>query len=158
MITAETAIGTTPTLIDTDPTPMPVDSGAAARLQTVNQMVNCEARLDRVFSALSDPTRRAIVARLAMGESSVTGLAEPFDMSLPAVSKHLRVLESAGLLTRDIEGRVHRCRLVAKPLSEAVVWLETYRRFWEQQFDALANFLETTDPAPKRRSRRQRRH
>ncbi len=113
----------------------------------LNQMVNHEARLDRVFSALSDRTRRAIVARLASGESSVTGLAAPFRMSLPAVSKHLRVLERAGLLSRNIDGRFHRCRLLATPLNEAAVWLESYRRFWEQQFDALAHFLARSRPA-----------
>ncbi len=121
-------------------------------------MVNSEARLDRVFSALSDPTRRAIVARLATGESSVTALAAPFDMSLPAVSKHLRVLEGAGLLSRNIDGRVHRCRLVAKPLNDAVAWLESYRQFWEEQFDSLADFLEKSRPASRRRASREGRH
>lgn len=120
----------------------------------LNQMVNQESHLDRVFSALSDPTRRAIVARLAAGESSVTELAAPFAMTLPAVSKHLRVLESAGLVARDIDGRVHRCRLVAQPLDEAMTWLETYRTFWEQQLDTLAEFLAKDRPAPGRRKPR----
>jgi DNA-binding transcriptional ArsR family regulator len=109
----------------------------------LNHMVNCsQGRLDATFGALADPTRRAIVARLAQGEASVTKLAEPFDVSLPAISKHLRVLESAGLLKREIDGRVHRCRLAAAPMQEAAAWIERYREFWEQQFDALAEYLE----------------
>ena len=119
-------------------------------------MVNNQARLDRVFSALSDSTRRALVARLARGESSVTALAAPFAMSLPAVSKHLRVLERAGLLARSIDGRVHRCRLVAEPLNRAVSWLESYREFWEQQLDSLAAFLADEDRRASRRRRRRR--
>ena len=98
--------------------------------------------LNRTFAALSDPTRRAIVARLAAGEASVTEIAEPFAMSLPAVSKHLRVLEEAGLLARRKEGRVHRIRLVAKPLREASEWISVYRDFWEGRLDALAEYLE----------------
>ena len=120
-------------------------------------MVNHEARLDRVFAALSDPTRRAIVARLALGQSSVTELAAPFAMSLPAVSKHLRVLEGAGLLSRAIDGRVHHLSLLAKPIDEAVQWLETHRRFWEQQLDALAHFLAADEAASRRPTRRPRR-
>jgi DNA-binding transcriptional ArsR family regulator len=103
------------------------------------------AALDATFGALSDPTRRAILARLSQGESTVKALAAPFDMSLPAVSKHLRVLESAGLLKREVDGRVHRCRLAADPLKDAAAFIEHYRRFWEAQFDALQEFLETTD-------------
>lgn len=117
----------------------------------INQMVNHEAHLDRVFSALADPTRRAIVARLAAGESSVSELAAPFAMTLPAVSKHLRVLESAGLVARDIDGRVHRCRLVARPLDQAMSWLATYRAFGELQVDALAGFRAEERPPPRRR-------
>jgi DNA-binding transcriptional ArsR family regulator len=101
--------------------------------------------LDATFSALSDPTRRAILAQLARGESTVKSLAAPFDMSLPAVSKHLRVLESAGLLKREIDGRIHRCRLAPNPLKSAGAWIEHYRRFWEGQFDALAEFLESPE-------------
>jgi DNA-binding transcriptional ArsR family regulator len=100
--------------------------------------------LDATFGALADPTRRAILARLARGEAMVTKLAEPFAMSLPAVSKHLRVLESAGLLQREIDGRVHRCRLAAEPMKDAAGWIEQYRTFWETQFDALAIYLEAT--------------
>jgi len=97
--------------------------------------------LDATFAALSDSTRRAILARLSCGESTVKSLAEPFDMSLPAVSKHLRVLESAGLLRREIDGRIHRCRLDAEPMKTAAAWIDHYRAFWETQFDALAKFL-----------------
>jgi DNA-binding transcriptional ArsR family regulator len=94
--------------------------------------------LDLVFSAVSDETRRAIVARLAQGEASVSELAEPFSMSLAAVSKHLRVLERAGLMTQRQEGRVRKCILVAEPLREADRWLGDYRRFWDTRLDALA--------------------
>jgi DNA-binding transcriptional ArsR family regulator len=108
-------------------------------------MVNYSAtQLDATFGALSDPTRRAILARLAQGETTVKALAAPFSMSLPAVSKHLRVLESAGLLRREIDGRVHRCRLAARPMKNASAWIERYRAFWETQFDALAKYLEKT--------------
>ena len=98
--------------------------------------------LDIVFSALADPTRRAILARLAEGESSVGELAEPFDISLPAISRHLRVLRNAGLVLRHKDGRVRRCALDAAPLKAASDWVETYRRFWDDQFDALAEYLE----------------
>jgi DNA-binding transcriptional ArsR family regulator len=99
--------------------------------------------LDATFGALSDPTRRAILARLAQGEAMVTELAEPFRVSLPAISKHVRVLEAAGLLEREVDGRVHRCRLAAEPMKNAAAWIEQYRVFWELQFDALAKYLET---------------
>ena len=108
-------------------------------------MVNYStAGLDSTFGALSDPTRRAILARLAQGEAKVTELAEPFKMSLPAISKHLRVLESAGLLRREIDGRVHRIRLDADPMKNAAAWIAQYRAFWESQFDALEKFLQET--------------
>ncbi len=108
-------------------------------------MVNYStAPLDATFGALADPTRRAILARLAQGEAMVTELAEPFRVSLPAISKHVRVLESAGLLEREISGRVHRCRLAAEPMKNAAAWIEQYRAFWESQFEALATYLETT--------------
>jgi DNA-binding transcriptional ArsR family regulator len=97
--------------------------------------------LDRTFAALADPTRRAILARLARGEASVTELAEPFKISLPAISKHLRVLEKAGLLAREKEGRVHRCRLMVKPMKEAAEWMAFYQGFWEEKFGALADYL-----------------
>lgn len=100
--------------------------------------------LDTTFAALADPTRRAILARLARGDTPVTELARPFDISLPAISKHLRVLEKAGLLTQEKEGRVRRCRLVAEPLRDAAEWIVRYRQFWEGQFDALAEYLNET--------------
>jgi len=105
--------------------------------------------LDRTFAALSDPTRRAILARLAQGDTSVTELAEPFNVSLPAISKHLRVLERAGLLIQEKDGRVRRCRLVAEPLKEAAAWIVRYQKFWEAQFDALADYLKKTLPDQK---------
>src|SRR6478736_1358174 len=107
-------------------------------------MVNYSpALLDATFGALSDPTRRAILGRLAQGEATVGELAAPFHVSLPAVSKHLRVLESAGLLRREIDGRIHRCRLSAQPMKDAARWIEEYRKFWEHQFDALAKYLDS---------------
>jgi DNA-binding transcriptional ArsR family regulator len=105
--------------------------------------------LDSVFSALADPTRRAILARLATGHSSVGDLAEPFDISLPAVSRHLRVLRNAGLITRHKDGRVRLCTLEAAPLQAASDWIETYRQFWEGQFDSLAEYLERTQDGTK---------
>lgn len=103
--------------------------------------------LDATFSALADPTRRAILARLATGEASVTELARPFSISLPAISKHLRVLEEAGLLEREKQGRVHRCRMVVGPLHDAAEWLLFYRRLWESTFDSLATFFAADTPA-----------
>src|SRR5271169_493649 len=106
-------------------------------------MVNYSgAVLDSTFAALSDTTRRGILARLARGEMSVSDLAAPYEMSLPAVSKHLRVLEKAGLVARHKDGRVHRCRLIAEPMKDAAQWIESNRLFWEEQFDALARYLE----------------
>jgi len=98
--------------------------------------------LDATFSALTDPTRRAILARLASGEASVTELAEPFAMSQPAISKHLRVLERAGLISRGRDAQRRPCRLEAKPLAEATQWLENYRRFWEGSFQLLDSLLD----------------
>ncbi|GGU34558.1 ArsR/SmtB family transcription factor [Streptomyces violascens] len=98
-------------------------------------------RLSVVFAALADPTRRAILARLAEGEATVGELAEPFEMSLPAVSRHLKVLEKAGLITRGRSAQWRPCRLEAAPLADATDWLERYRRFWEGSFDALAEHL-----------------
>ncbi|OGC78709.1 MAG: transcriptional regulator [candidate division Zixibacteria bacterium RBG_16_50_21] len=97
--------------------------------------------LDATFSALSDPTRRAILRRLAKGESTVTQLAEPFDVSLPAISKHLRVLEGAGLLVQERQGRIRRCQLSVKPLHDAARWIDRYRRFWQESFDRLDDYL-----------------
>jgi DNA-binding transcriptional ArsR family regulator len=98
--------------------------------------------LDATFAALADPTRRAILARLASGEASVMELAEPFAMSQPAISKHLKVLESAGLISRSRDAQRRPCRLKAKPLEEATEWLENYRRFWEESFEKLDSLLE----------------
>jgi DNA-binding transcriptional ArsR family regulator len=98
-------------------------------------------RLSATFAALSDPTRRAILARLAAGERSVTELAAPFEMSLPAISKHLKVLERAGLIARGREAQWRPCRLAAGPLKDASDFLERYRRFWEESFDRLDDYL-----------------
>ncbi len=107
--------------------------------------------LDATFAALADPTRRAILARLASGEASVTELAEPFAMSQPAISKHLKVLERAGLISRGQDAQRRPRRLEAKPLAEANQWLEGYRQFWEQSFqrlDALLEELKTEEKKP----------
>ena len=98
--------------------------------------------MSMTFAALADPTRRAILARLALGETSVTQLAEPFEMSLPAVSKHLKVLERAGLISRGREAQWRPCKLEAQPLQQAAGWLDDYRRFWEQSFDRLDEYLK----------------
>jgi DNA-binding transcriptional ArsR family regulator len=97
--------------------------------------------LNRTFAALADPTRRAILAQLASGETSVTKLAEPFEMTLPAVSKHLKVLESAGLIVRGRQAQWRPCRLDAAPLRDVSEWVERYRRFWEESFDRLDAYL-----------------
>lgn len=107
--------------------------------------VSEDERLNAVFSALSDPTRRRIIARLSRGPTSVGELAEPFDMSLPAVSKHLSVLERAGLIHRERDGRIQRCQLDAQPLEAASEFIERYRVFWESSLDQLAEYLEKGD-------------
>jgi DNA-binding transcriptional ArsR family regulator len=99
-------------------------------------------RLSATFAALADPTRRAILARLARGEASVGDLAAPFDISLPAVSRHLKVLEHAGLIEREADAQWRMCRLKGRPLREAHGWLERYRRFWEESLDRLVEYLE----------------
>jgi DNA-binding transcriptional ArsR family regulator len=96
--------------------------------------------LDATFAALADPTRRAILARLASGEASVNELAEPFDMTLPGISKHLKVLERAGLISRSRVAQSRPCRLEAAPLRDAADWVESYRRFWEGSFDRLEDY------------------
>jgi len=123
------------------------------------------AALDSTFAALSDATRRGILARLAQqGEISVSDLAAPYKLSLPAVSKHLRVLEHAGLVSRQKDGRVRRCRLRAEPMKDAAAWIEHYRQFWEAQLASLARYLEDSaneggnkkhgkQPAKRRRGR-----
>jgi DNA-binding transcriptional ArsR family regulator len=105
-------------------------------------MVSVAKRLDRTFGALADPTRRAILARLAKGEASVTELAEPFEMSLPAVSKHLKVLERAGLVSRGRERQWRPARLRAAPIKEVAEWTDRYRRFWEERYDRLDEYLD----------------
>ena len=97
--------------------------------------------LDRVFAALADPTRRRILTRLGAGAVSVSELAAPFRMSLPAVSKHISALEKAGLIAREVDGRVHRCHLNAAGLSSAAAWIDQHRRFWNQQFDSLERYV-----------------
>jgi DNA-binding transcriptional ArsR family regulator len=101
-----------------------------------------EDRLDATFASLADPTRRAILARLAQGEATVNELAEPFEMSLPAISRHLKVLERAGLISRGREAQWRPCRLEAGPLKDIANWVERYRRFWDQSFDRMADYLK----------------
>ncbi len=116
--------------------------------------------LSVTFAALADPTRRAILARLTEGEAAVGALAAPFDLSLPTVSRHLNVLEAARLITREKDAQWRRCRLDPAPLKEAAEWIQRYRAFWEQSLDALARYLEDTDPSrgssPPRRRRGKR--
>src|ERR671918_465869 len=119
-------------------------------------------QLSTTFAALSDPTRRAILARLAAGECSVTELAEPFDMSMPAVSKHLRVLERAGLIARGREAQWRPCRIEAGPLKEVAAWTERYRQIWEARLDRLDTYLEQMKAKKEkdhgRRQRSKQRH
>jgi DNA-binding transcriptional ArsR family regulator len=115
-------------------------------------MVTIEGRLDRTFGALADPTRRAILARLADGEATVGELARPFRVSRPAISKHLRVLERAGLVRREREGRVSRCELDGAAMRQAAEWIARYRVFWEGRLDALARYMERS--ASSRRKER----
>jgi DNA-binding transcriptional ArsR family regulator len=114
-------------------------------------------RLSDTFAALADPTRRAILARLASGQCSVTELAEPFDMSMPAVSKHLRVLERAGLVSRGREAQWRPCRIDAGPLREVVDWAERYRHLWEARLDRLDSYLNELKAKEKRHARHARR-
>ena len=142
----------------------PIDSSIAG-LYLTDKLFNrpvqyaiMQDTLSLTLSALADPTRRAILARLAQGETSVTELAEPFDMSLPAVSKHLKVLEKAGLISRGREAQWRPCKLEAGPMRDVAGWLEHYRRFFEESFDRLDEYLqrlqkgETTD-APEQKGR-----
>jgi DNA-binding transcriptional ArsR family regulator len=99
-------------------------------------------RLDAAFSALADPTRRAILARLALGETTVNELAEPFDMSLPNISKHLKVLENAGLISRSRDAQRRPCKIEPEPLKEVAGWVEAYRKLWEERFDRLDDYLK----------------
>jgi len=120
----------------------------------VNQMVKYTPDvLNRTFAALADPTRRRILAHLAHGDRCVTDLARPHRMSLPAVSKHLRVLENAGLIRRKRYGRVHELKLEALPMKKAAQWIEEYRRFWEGSLDRLADYLEKTNKRADQKGR-----
>jgi DNA-binding transcriptional ArsR family regulator len=119
-------------------------------------MVTSARKLDRTFAALSDSTRRAILARLAEGEATVGELARPFRVSRPAISKHLRVLERAGLVERARDGRVSRCELDAEPMRDAAEWIQRYAEFWSDRLGSLARYLERKPPDegnPKRRKR-----
>ena len=113
-------------------------------------------QLSATFAALADPTRRAILARLVTGERSVTELAEPFAMSMPAVSKHLRVLERAGLIARGRDAQWRPCRLEAAPLEEVAEWTERYRAVWEQRFDRLETYLQELKAKEKRHGRKRK--
>ena len=113
-------------------------------------------QLSTTFAALADPTRRAILSRLTNGEASVTELAQPFDMSLPAITKHLKVLQRAGLITQGREAQWRPCRLQAKPMREAAEWMEPYRRHWEQRLDRLEDYLRESTYKPPRRSRKRK--
>ena len=112
--------------------------------------------LSAKFAALADPTRRAILARLALGESSVNELAEPFDMSLPAVSKHLKVLEHAGLITRSREAQYRPCKIDAGALKDVDDWLERYRKLWEERFDRLDAYLKELQGKGKKNGKRRK--
>src|SRR5215472_17562039 len=112
--------------------------------------------LSTILAALADPTRRAILARLSLGDSSVTELAAPFDMSLPAVSKHLKVLERAGLIARGRIAQRRPCRLKATPLKDVAAWVESYRRFWLQSFDRLDDYLQIVKQKERARGRKQK--
>ena len=114
-------------------------------------------QLSTTFAALADPTRRAILARLSSGECSVTELAEPFDMSMPAVSKHLRVLERAGLIARGREAQWRPCRIEPAPVREVAAWAERYRHIWEKRFDRLDSYLQEMKAKEQKHGRKQRR-
>jgi DNA-binding transcriptional ArsR family regulator len=115
-------------------------------------------RLSETFGALADPTRRAILARLASGEASVTDLASPFEMSMPAISKHLKVLERAGLIARGREAQWRPCRLQAGPLQDVAGWVEHYRRFWEESFDRLDVYLQELKAKNSRKKKKEKKH
>ena len=121
----------------------------------VNRMVYSQTTLDRTFAALADPTRRAILARLARGEATVNELAEPFDISLPAISRHLKVLEGARLIVRERDRQFQRCRLAPNGLRDAAEWIEFYRDFWTQSLDRLeVHLAQEKRHGSRRRSKR----
>jgi DNA-binding transcriptional ArsR family regulator len=113
--------------------------------------------LSQTFAALADPTRRAILARLALGEATVNQLAEPFDMQLPSVSKHLKVLQRAGLVSQSRQAQFRPCRLEGEPLKQVATWVFNYRAFWEESFDRLDAFLAATAPTERRKPTKKRR-
>lgn len=115
-------------------------------------------RLSETFGALADPTRRAILARLATGEASVTQLASPFEMSMPAISKHLKVLERAGLIARGREAQWRPCRLRAGPLQDVAGWVEHYRRFWDESFDRLDVYLQELQQKESGNKKKEKKH
>jgi DNA-binding transcriptional ArsR family regulator len=120
--------------------------------------MNATDRLNATFLALADPTRRAILARLALGEASVNELAEPFDMSQPAVSKHLKMLERAGLVSRGRDAQRRPCRIEARPLEAAYLWIERYRQMWDMNFERLDTLLDELQSTTKASKRRPKRH
>jgi DNA-binding transcriptional ArsR family regulator len=119
--------------------------------QPVKHMQHQDAKLDATFAALADPTRRAILARLALGETSVTDLARPFDMTMPAISKHLKVLEKAGLIDRGRDAQSRPARLNPAALKLAAVWIDEYRKYWEESFDRLEAYLQKLKADQKRK-------
>jgi len=121
------------------------------------ELIGYPLRLDETFAALADPTRRAILARLASGQASVMELAQPFAMTQPAISKHLKVLERAGLISRSRDAQRRPCRLEARPLAEADAYLQGYRRFWEASFQRLDGLLDEIKTRDAKRKKRQRR-
>ena len=133
---------------------------SAGLMNTFNRIVKCPRQsLDRTFAALADPTRRLILEQLAGGDRCVTELARPYSISLPAISKHIRVLETAGLVRRHRCGRMHQLTLEAEPMKRAARWMEEYRRFWEGTLDALARYLEEkSQPQTKSETSRSTKH
>lgn len=121
-------------------------------------LIDQPQNLDRTFAALADPTRREILSVLAGGEVAAGKLAERFPISAPAISRHLRVLENAGLITRRVDGKHRRCRLEPRPLRAAARWLEFYRQFWAQSLQQLADHFDPPKPQPRRRSHARRKH
>lgn len=141
------------------PESLTVHLDESGRSALFNHMVNSTPTLDRVFHALADPTRRALLTRLARGDATVGELAQPFTTSLPAISKHLKVLEQAGLLSREVRGREHHCRLAPGPLRSAGEWIGYYRRFWNERLDALEElFTGGSIPGRPRTGGRRARH
>lgn len=128
----------------------------ARRASIVSYMANYHPHLDNMFSALADPTRRAIIARLSQGEASVGELAQPFDMALPSLMKHLRVLETGGLVESEKHGRVRTCRLVPDAMKEAENWIAEQRAIWDARLDRLESYVATLGKKPKPPKRRRR--